>query len=94
MLIYAIPFIEWQDDMVSNKYICLLYRKQVLVMNHLLRTLLLVFCFGVGFPGVGLSQGGVLKPVKWSSTYKHVSGDEFELIFSAKMDEGWVMYSQ
>jgi len=37
---------------------------------------------------------GILEPVKWSYQSKHVSGDEFDLIFTAKMDDNWTIYSQ
>ena len=36
----------------------------------------------------------ILEPVKWSWEAKHVSGNEFELIYSAKIDDGWAIYSQ
>ncbi len=39
-------------------------------------------------------QGQILEPVKWNMSSRHVDGDEFELIFSASMDEGWSIYSQ
>ena len=36
----------------------------------------------------------VLEPVKWSMEHQAVEGDEFDLIFNAKMDDSWVIYSQ
>lgn len=38
--------------------------------------------------------GQILEPVKWTMEQKHVSGDEFELIFTAKIEDGWKVYSQ
>ena len=40
----------------------------------------------------GWSQ--ILEPVKWDMSSKAVSADEFDLIFTARMDEGWSIYSQ
>ncbi len=34
------------------------------------------------------------KPVKWTFDSRSVGGDEYELIFTAKIDEGWTVYSQ
>ena len=42
----------------------------------------------------GFSQGQILTPVKWETSYKQVSEDEFLLVFTAKMDQGWYVYSQ
>jgi len=38
--------------------------------------------------------GQILEPVKWTMEQKHVSGDEFELVFKAKIEDGWKVYSQ
>jgi len=38
--------------------------------------------------------GQILEPVKWTMEQKHVNGDEFELVFKAKIDDGWKVYSQ
>ncbi|MEM1123499.1 MAG: protein-disulfide reductase DsbD domain-containing protein, partial [Bacteroidota bacterium] len=38
--------------------------------------------------------GQILEPVKWTMEQRHVDGDEFELIFTAKIDDGWKVYSQ
>jgi len=38
--------------------------------------------------------GQILTPVKWQMDQKAVGNDEFELIFTAKIDEGWKIYSQ
>lgn len=39
-------------------------------------------------------QGQILEPVKWKMSSRHVDGNDFELIFTASMDEGWSIYSQ
>lgn len=36
----------------------------------------------------------MLEPVKWSTEYKQVSDTEYDLIFTAKIDNGWGIYSQ
>lgn len=36
----------------------------------------------------------VLDPVKWSTSYEHVEGNEYNLIFTAKIEDGWTIYSQ
>ncbi|MFT5762814.1 MAG: thiol:disulfide interchange protein [Saprospiraceae bacterium] len=36
----------------------------------------------------------ILKPVKWTWEAKHIEGNEFELIYTAKIDDGWSIYSQ
>ncbi|MEM1323794.1 MAG: cytochrome c biogenesis protein CcdA [Bacteroidota bacterium] len=36
----------------------------------------------------------IYNPVKWSTDYKQVSDNEFDLIFKAKIDDGWTVYSQ
>ena len=40
------------------------------------------------------SFGQILEPVKWSMSQNHLGGDEFELVFTAKIDDGWKVYSQ
>ena len=42
-------------------------------------------------PGQG---GGILDPVKWTFTSRSVGNDEYELIFNAKIEDGWYVYSQ
>lgn len=37
---------------------------------------------------------GILEPVKWEFTQKKVSDSEYDLYFSAKIDEHWHLYSQ
>ena len=40
------------------------------------------------------SFGQILEPVHWGFQPKQVSSDEFDLIFTAKIDDGWTIYSQ
>ncbi|MBX2814972.1 MAG: thioredoxin family protein [Saprospiraceae bacterium] len=57
-------------------------------MNKVIGTslLLLVACM------TGLSQ--IYTPVKWSSTIEHIEGEDYLLIHTAEIDEGWSVYSQ
>ncbi len=59
-------------------------------MKRLSRFLVVIFFFLVN----GISQGQIFDPVHWSQSYKKLSGQEYELIFKAKIDEGWTIYSQ
>ncbi|MFK8103483.1 MAG: protein-disulfide reductase DsbD family protein [Saprospiraceae bacterium] len=36
----------------------------------------------------------VLNPVKWEMSQKQISAQEFDLIFTANIDQGWTIYSQ
>ena len=56
--------------------------------------ILLTLLLGVVSLSAAFAQGGILKPVKWSSSTKHVQDDVFEFIFDAKIDDGWSTYSQ
>ncbi|MEZ5039825.1 MAG: cytochrome c biogenesis protein CcdA [Saprospiraceae bacterium] len=38
--------------------------------------------------------GQIANPVKWNMHIEKVSTDEFDLIFTANMDPGWMLYSQ
>jgi len=40
------------------------------------------------------AQSQIFNPVKWSFNSKHLSGDKFELIYTASIDDGWTIYSQ
>lgn len=40
------------------------------------------------------SWGQLKDPVKWSTSYKQVSATEFDLIFTADIEDGWTVYSQ
>ncbi len=44
------------------------------------------------FTGTLMAQ--ILTPVKWSTTYKQLNANEFDLVFTATIDDGWVIYSQ
>lgn len=41
-----------------------------------------------------VSFGQILEPVHWDFQSKQVSDNEFDLIFTAKIDNGWTIYSQ
>lgn len=36
----------------------------------------------------------ILKPVTWKMDFKHINNDEFELIYTATIKDGWTIYSQ
>jgi len=38
--------------------------------------------------------GQILTPVKWQMDHQSIGNDEFELIFTATIDDGWKIYSQ
>ena len=46
------------------------------------------------FFSVQLASAQILEPVKWSFTQNQLSDDEFEIIFTATLDDGWYIYSQ
>ncbi len=53
----------------------------------------LLFCFfAVVFTTSSFSQ--ILEPVKWESEVEKISETEFNLIFKAKIERGWYIYSQ
>lgn len=39
-------------------------------------------------------SSGILEPVKWNWKLNHLSGDEYEAVFTAKAEKGWTVYSQ
>jgi len=41
-----------------------------------------------------LGFGQILSPVKWTSSFKHLGGDDFELVFKASIKKDWAVYSQ
>ena len=43
---------------------------------------------------VNKKESGILEPVKWSVEAKKISDSEYDLIFNAKIDKGWYIYSQ
>jgi thiol:disulfide interchange protein DsbD len=59
------------------------------MMRHTQWVLGLVFSllFFCGF-------GQILNPAKWETSYEQVSADEFDLVFTARLDKGWYVYSQ
>jgi len=46
------------------------------------------------FIGINLASGQIVNPVHWNTSWKQVSDDEFDLIFTANIDKGWHIYSQ
>jgi len=40
------------------------------------------------------NNNGILEPVKWSTTTKKVADGEYDVMVTAKIDEGWHIYSQ
>ncbi len=51
---------------------------------------LLIFLLAIGYS----LSAQILTPVKWSTAYKQVGDHEFDLVFTATIDDGWVIYSQ
>ena len=45
-----------------------------------------------GFSTISFAQ--ILEPVKWKSEKVDLGNDEYELVFTAEIDEGWNVYSQ
>ncbi len=43
---------------------------------------------------INIATGQIKTPVKWSFDKKQVSDNEYDLIFKAKIDDGWHVYSQ
>ena len=39
-------------------------------------------------------SGQIFNPVSWSTDYRHIKDDVYELNFHAKIDAGWAIYSQ
>lgn len=62
----------------------------VLVNTQIMKRFLLLFAFLTGF----FSQAQILDPVDWKFDSKKINDTEFELIFTAYMDEHWAIYSQ
>ena len=46
----------------------------------------------LGLSNISFAQ--ILEPVKWKTEHKQVSDNEFDLIFTAKIDDKWSIYSQ
>nr|WP_319268807.1 cytochrome c biogenesis protein CcdA [uncultured Draconibacterium sp.] len=53
------------------------------------RILFTIFLFTTAL----LASSQIVEPVKWSFSQNKVSADEFELVFTATIEEGWHMYS-
>ena len=59
-----------------------------MTLKKLLLSLLLI----IGVSSLSFSQ--ILEPVKWSSSVEKISDTEFELIYTANIDDHWHFYSQ
>lgn len=53
-----------------------------------------LFALLLGIISVLATQAQILDPVKWSFESKAISSDEVELRLTAKLDQGWHLYSQ
>ena len=53
--------------------------------------LLLALLFSISFTA---SFAQIYNPVKWKTEYKQITETEFDLIWTATIDEGWTIYSQ
>jgi thiol:disulfide interchange protein len=74
-------------------------------MNARLINLFIIFAFvsltyptksiaqNLSFPGQNMGQAQAPNPVKWSFDSKKINETERELIFTAKIDKGWHIYS-
>jgi hypothetical protein len=60
-------------------------------MQRFLRILLCTALLG---GAIGPLWAQVPTPLKWTFSSRHLSGDEFELVFSAEIEKGWFSYSQ
>ncbi|MBK9398471.1 MAG: thioredoxin family protein [Saprospiraceae bacterium] len=58
-----------------------------------MKNLFLIFSF-FAFIFVSNINAQIYDPVKWSSSSKQISDDEFELTWTAKIESGWYIYSQ
>ena len=59
-------------------------------MKRLSQLLVVVVLFLIN----GITHGQIFDPVQWTQSYKKLNGQEYELIFKARIDEGWTIYSQ
>jgi len=41
-----------------------------------------------------VAQCQIYNPVSWAFDSKHISGDEYELTYTASIEDGWTVYSQ
>ena len=51
-----------------------------------------ILIVALGISNITFAQ--ILEPVKWKTEHKQVSDTEFDLIFTAKIDDKWSIYSQ
>lgn len=57
-------------------------------MNWVLLTIIGLFSWGKGPVSVGKS------PVSWVTTVQKINNEEFKIVFTATIEEGWNIYSQ
>ncbi len=57
-----------------------------------MRNLILLAIFLIS--GISASFAQIENPVNWTMNHKHVSGNQFDLIYTATIDDGWAIYSQ
>ena len=62
-------------------------------LSRIIRTPHIAFAFSLVFCSVAL-HGQFHDPVKWATTYESVGDGEYDLIFTATIEEGWYVYSQ
>jgi thiol:disulfide interchange protein DsbD len=43
---------------------------------------------------INIANGQILKPVKWTTSVNKISGQEYELVIKARIDDHWHLYSQ
>ncbi|WP_194776861.1 protein-disulfide reductase DsbD domain-containing protein [Pararhodonellum marinum] len=53
-----------------------------------------IFCFLVFMFVASSSNAQILEPVKWTIESKKLNEQEFEIVYTAKIDYGWHLYSQ
>lgn len=54
----------------------------------------LFFVFSLVVLVTGLQAQKIFEPVTWETSYKQVSDNEFDLVFTATIEKNWVIYSQ
>uniref|UniRef100_UPI002605CD59 protein-disulfide reductase DsbD family protein n=1 Tax=Winogradskyella sp. TaxID=1883156 RepID=UPI002605CD59 len=59
-----------------------------MIIKRTLLFCLLAICFSFNF------YAQILEPVKWESEVEKISDTDFNLLFKAKIDKGWYIYSQ
>lgn len=63
------------------------YNFQKAIIMNILRILPFLFLLTI-------VEGQIPRPVKWTTDVEKISDEEYELIFTATMDDGWTIYSQ